>query len=551
MTPAQSVVGAVSRPRPTWDLRGCSAPWTRWELGLLAVLLVAGFCLRAHALATAGFADDEIHKWLAANRYLHGDFGGDDLEHPMLMKALIALCIAVLPRGIAPEALTRIPNVLASTAAIWAVAQLGRRLYGKPVGLLGAGLCALSTTIVGYSRIAKEDTLFALFLTLVIWCLAEACAAAADARQRDRARWEVLGAIFIGLAFASKYFVFVATLMPLTYAWVRRGTTWHVPLHRWVQLAAVGLAVMLVFDWVVLFPSTLEYIHRYLTGAHLGDRARSESYLFMGQLWDNLAFHWRHATPPYFLLVFAMVKLATPTAILFAAGMAIALVRRSQADRVLLTWVAFTVAVTILLSAKYGRYFIDMFAPCVLLPAMALVWLGELIREARARTAVLATCATVVLATEGLATLRHEPHPRLYINALGGGDARVDWFFPHCDYFDAGVRDAVERIARRAEPNAEIASEVQWLVRYYAGRDGRPDLVATPLISGRACAQQRTCYVIAQNGRHYWHNQRALDALAKQQPWSVVSVGGHRSVQIYRLSPDATLFPSADLAAKR
>ncbi len=58
--------------------------------------MLAGLALRLWRLGAEGFADDEVHKWLAANRYLRGDFGGDDVEHPMLMKALIALTIRLL-----------------------------------------------------------------------------------------------------------------------------------------------------------------------------------------------------------------------------------------------------------------------------------------------------------------------------------------------------------------------------------------------------------------------------------------------------------------------
>src|SRR5437588_1646061 len=181
----------------------------RWSLALAACMAV-GLWLRAHGLSAEGFADDEVHKWLAANRYLAGDFGGDDLEHPMLMKALIALCLALAPRGAAPEAIARLPNVLAATLSIWAVAQLGRRLFGRATGALAAALAAVSPTLIGYQRIAKEDTLVALFLMFVLWCLAEAHAAAQDGREAEGRRWELFGAAALGALFASKYFVFFA-----------------------------------------------------------------------------------------------------------------------------------------------------------------------------------------------------------------------------------------------------------------------------------------------------------------------------------------------------
>src|SRR5262249_43920714 len=154
-----------------------------------------------------GFGDDEVHKWLAANRYLHGDLGGDDVEHPMLMKALIALFLAVGGRfGWAPETITRLPNALAGGVSILVVALLARRLFGRVAALWAAALATFSTTLIGYQRVAKEDTLLGLFLMTLCWAFAEAKAAADDGRERDQRRWELWSAASLAGMFASKYF---------------------------------------------------------------------------------------------------------------------------------------------------------------------------------------------------------------------------------------------------------------------------------------------------------------------------------------------------------
>ena len=67
------------------QLRGRSVPWGRAAAFTLAALVALGLWLRVYGLSAEGFGDDEVHKWLAANRYLHGVFSGDDVEHPMLM----------------------------------------------------------------------------------------------------------------------------------------------------------------------------------------------------------------------------------------------------------------------------------------------------------------------------------------------------------------------------------------------------------------------------------------------------------------------------------
>src|SRR3954452_15852124 len=117
------------------QLRGTVAPWGRAASLVLALLVLAGLWLRLRGLAAEGFGDDEVHKWLAANRYLHGVFSGDDVEHPMLMKWLISLTALIGSQFLEPETITRLPNALAGGLSVLIVAQLGRRLFGRAAGL--------------------------------------------------------------------------------------------------------------------------------------------------------------------------------------------------------------------------------------------------------------------------------------------------------------------------------------------------------------------------------------------------------------------------------
>jgi 4-amino-4-deoxy-L-arabinose transferase-like glycosyltransferase len=525
-------------PSDAVELRGPLPRWRPAEWALLLGLTLAAMALRGYQLGAEGFADDEIHKWLAALRYLHGDFGGDDVEHPMMMKAGIAVAAALLRTHFSPEALTRLPNVFFGALTVLAIAQLGKRLFGKPAALIGATLFALSATAVGYGRIAKEDTPFTLFLTLLFWCLAEAMAAADDARTQDQARWELGIAVNMGAMLAAKYQIFILPGLPLLYLWLRQGSTaWRVPFRRQVQLVGVGIGVLLLLDWVILLPSSWQYLWTFVQGNPNGDRATSESYWFMGKLWDNLGAHVRTAPPFWFHLLFAAIKLSVPSASLVAIGLVIALWRRAPAHKIVLLWVGFLLLVYFVMAVKYGRYFIPLFPPLVLLA-------GHAAREGL-RTPALVAAGLLIAVPETFATVSHAPHARLYLNALGGGDARIDYFFPHCDYFDAGLREAILAIARQAEPGAEISAEPGWVVRYYADTLGRQDIVETTIRPAVACVHHRVCYVIDQTGRLYWHNQAALERLEQTRPWTTVDVGGHQVIRVYRLEPGAALFPSA------
>lgn len=553
-----------STPAPSPDptqLRGRTAAYG--AAGWLAIgLLVAGaLALRLTGLAAEGFADDEVHKWLAANRYLHGDFGGDDVEHPMLMKSLVALAIAALRGGFAPETLTRLPNAIAGALTVVAAALLGRRLFGRAPGLLGAALVALAPTAVGYQRIAKEDTLLGLFFTLCIWCLAEARAAAEDGRG-ERRRWEAWSAAFLGAAFASKYFVFYFLIPLLAYAWLRPVSAWRVPARRWAALVLLALGVFLALNFAPLLPGTADYMIRYIRGDAVGgDRATSESILFMGKLYGNMALK-GDATPWWFFPAFAAFKFAPATALLGFAGLGLALARRAPSHRILLVWLAVFLAFSLVAGAKYGRFFVSAMPAFLLLAAHAAAvvarsaaarlaaWGGAPAPGPGLRRAATAALALAVVAPEAQAAVTHAPHDRMYLSPLVGGDRNVTWFLPHCDYFDAGVREAVQWVVARAEPRAEVASEVDWTVRLYAEAAGRSDLVSTPVLPGRGCRTGAPCYVLVQAGRLYRHNAAAVSRLATRTPDFVARVRGTDAVRVYRLAPGEPLFPPAAGAAE-
>ncbi len=535
--------------RPT-ELRGPTHAWGRPAALLLAACVLVGLWLRLRGLAAEGFADDEVHKWLAANRYLAGDFGGDDVEHPMLMKSLVALAVFALRGVLAPETLTRLPSALAGGLTVWTTALLGRRLFGQAAGLLGAALLAFSTTAIGYHRIAKEDTLLGLFLVLCLWCLAEAKAAADDGLALDQRRWELRGAAALGAAFASKYFIFYFTIPVLAYLWLRPLSTWRVPLRRWLWLIGVSLAVFLALNFTPFFPGTYAYMASYIRGDIVGgDRGVSESLLFMGRLYGNLAPLRGDHPPPWFFLAFAGVKFAPLTALLGAMGLALAIGRRAPAHRVVLVWLGIFFAFSLIAGAKYGRFFVSVMPAFLLLAAHAgaelAAWAGARIATGAGRPGglrvAMAAAGLLVVAPEARAALAHAPHHRLYVSPLAGGDRNVTWFLPHCDFFDTGVREAVAWVAAQAEPGAEVASEVDWTVRLYASWDGRPELISSPILPGRGCRAGRPCYVLVQPGRIYRHNMAAIDRLARAPPVHVELVRGEEAVRVYRLAPGETL----------
>ena len=526
---------------PSAELRGKTAPWQPAAKVALVLLVAAGLWLRLRGLAAEGFADDEVHKWLAANRYLRGDFGGDDVEHPMLMKWLISGALLLGQRlGWAPEAITRLPNALTGGLSVWVVAHLGRRLFGRSAGLMAAALTACSVTLVGYQRVAKEDTLLGLFLMLLLWCLAEAKAAADDSRFADCRRWETFGALSLGGMLASKYFFFLTPIPVVFYLWVRRDTAWRVSFKRWVQLSGLALVLLLAVSWSPLLPSTWEYARSYTTG----QQTVHGSLFFMGRIYHNLVEYGLKGTPPWFYVVFAFAKLGPATVVFAGGGLGLALLQRRPAHKLVLSWMAVWFFVHSLSGSKWGRFFTSVLPAFLVLAGYAA---AVIIRRARAlRSLWPALAAALWLAlpgAEGLAAVEHAPHQRLYISPLAGGDSRINWYFPHCDYFDAGFREAVQYVAAHAEPGAELATEIDWPAKLYAERAGRPDLLQTLDRRGRACRSGKVCYVVVQTGRWYFLNEAAVANLARRAPWHVERIRGVEVVKVYRLLPGELPFP--------
>jgi 4-amino-4-deoxy-L-arabinose transferase-like glycosyltransferase len=545
--------GPGAAPAAHEDLRGPTEPWGRagW---LLLALVAVGLALRLWHLSAEGFGDDEVHKWNAALRYLHGDFGGDDVEHPMLMKVLITFFLAVgRPLGWTPETITRLPNALAGGLSIFVVALLARRLFGRAAALWAAALATFSTTLIGYQRVAKEDTLLGLFLMLLCWCFAEAKAAADDKNITAQKSWELWGAASLAGMLASKYFFFLTPIPVVAYLWLRgTGTEWRVPLKRWLQLVGVALAVWICINWTPFLPSTWEYAKTYTTG----QQTVHGSLFFMGKIFHNLVEYGWNGTPPWFYPVFAFVKLAPATVVLALAGLAVALWKRAASHRIVLAWMGVWFLVHSASGSKWGRFFTSVLPAFLILAGYAadriVIWArGKWPASPgmRAPALVAAGLAVLLVGGEAEAALRHSPHYRLYISPLGGGDKNITWYFPHCDYFDAGFREAVNYVAAHAEPGAELSTEIDWPAKLYSDFAGRPDLLQTLVRRGRTCRSGKVCYVVVQTGRLYFLNQDAVAFLAQRAPWHVESIRGVEVVRVYRLLPGESPFPDENAAA--
>ena len=354
--------------------------------------------------------------------------------------------------------------------------------------------------------------------------------------------------------FASKYFFFLAPIPVVAYLWLRgTGTAWRMPLKRWAQLVGVALLVWMCLNWTPFLPSNWQYLRTYTTGG----QTVHGSLFFMGRIYHNLVEYGLNGTPPWFYAVFAAVKLAPATFLFALAGLALAVAQRKPAHRIVLSWMGVWFLVHSVSGSKWGRFFTSVLPAFLILAgyfaAVAIEWARRRWPASpgqRAPALFAAATALLLVGSEADAAVLHAPHYRLYISALGGGDQKVQWYFPHCDYFDAGFREAVQYVAARAEPGAELSTEIDWPSKLYAERAGRSDLLHTLVRRGRTCRSGRPCYVVTQVGRAYFLNQDALASLSKRKPWHVEKIEGREVVRVYRLLPGESPFPDEQAAAR-
>jgi 4-amino-4-deoxy-L-arabinose transferase-like glycosyltransferase len=229
---------------------------------------------------------------------------------------------------------------LAGVAAAW---WLGRRAYGPGAGLIAAAAVAVATVHVAYSRMTVTDVAVTLGIT-----------AALALALANRLEWAGLAA---GLAASMKYPGVVVGLPLLVAGW-----------GQWRRLLTAGALAVLAF----VLTSPFVVIH---AGAAWDDVSRVQRLARAG--W--LGFEHDHATP----LAFAdrLWESLGPFLLVAVAGLVAAVVRRSRADLVLVSFVLIYALYLLPLEAHFDRYVLP------LIPVLGVF--GGRIRPLRPLAAVL------------------------------------------------------------------------------------------------------------------------------------------------------------------
>ena len=483
--------------------------WT--IIGSLALLVILGFGLRITQLSAIGFAEDEMNKLDAVHSYQRGDFSANS-EHPMVMKVLMWASLHA-GAGDSEEAALRLPNVLIGALTVIPLFLLTAAFFDRWHALLAAAFWATGINAITHNRIGKEDSLLVFFMLFAFYFFLRA-KQLSPVDKPGRWRRYAASAVSFGLMIASKYFPHYVGLNMLFHHnfHVREGTPGE-PSGRtpgWFFLLIIG--VYLLASPAVLLPQVWEYMNAYMSEQLL----THSGYLFAGELYkNNMSSSPFWGTPVYFYLVFLAIKVPLLILGAFLVGLAISVRRwRHVGHAFLIFMFLFWIVPYSLIGGKWLRYTLSVMPFVYMLAAVGVVglirWTTMKFAVAK-RTAVTAVMVAIFVCVPALTAFAHRPHYALYTNALAADKA--GFYFPHDEFYDDGLREAIKFVCETAPEGATVAHETPAVTRHYLAAFGRADLRSRTISSNDFDARTAAppVYVIVQRGRTYFENREELD----------------------------------------
>jgi hypothetical protein len=284
--------------------------------------------------------------------------------------------------------------------------------------------------------------------------------------------------------------------------------------------------------------------------AYLHEQTQTHhGYWMMGQLYLNDASSPSGCTPFYFYLLALAVKTPLPLLAAFAVGF-IEIFRRRNDENYFFLKFMFIIWILpfSLFGAKWLRYMLSLMPTFSAITALGLsigydrlrTWWGSRKDEwgGWARNAIAGVGIALFLVAPSISAIRFAPFYSLYVSSLGGGDEHIGYYFPQDEFYDLGLREAVQYIAKEAKPGAFIANEAPSVINYYSKVYGRSDLrSATMSNPGFQFSYDPPTYVLVQDGRRYVENEQALAFVeTNYEPVKEVHVFGASAVKIYKIS---------------
>ncbi|HYN23619.1 MAG TPA: glycosyltransferase family 39 protein [Pyrinomonadaceae bacterium] len=509
-------------PAVELDRRGgllASLDWT--VVGTLAICVVLGLGLRISNLGAIGFAEDEMNKLDALRAYERGDISAN-AEHPMMMKALMFASVKaasawhnLTARAVSDEFALRLPNAIVGALTAIPLFLLTAAYFDRWTGLLAAGFWAFGINAISLNRVGKEDTLLVFFMLFAFYFYVRAkqISSRDDAAKR---RNYILSAISFGFMLASKYFPHYFGLNALFHHkfHVRKPESGEPSGKTPTIFYVLILVAFLLANPAVLLPQVWDYLNAY-TGERL---LVHTGYLFGDQLYkNNMSSTPFWGTPVFFYLLFMAIKIPLLVLASFVVGFFVSLKRwRHPGHAFVVFMFLFWIVPYSLIGGKWLRYTLSLMPFVYMIAAVGVIavigFLSKFLKVSRQASAIVSAAAvTVFVLLPGWTAYAHGPHYALYTNALGAG--RTGYYFPHDEFYDDGLREAIKFVSDVAPQHAIITHETPAVTRYYRERFSRPDLNSQVISSTDfdPAKLAAPAYIIVQRGRTYFENRKKID----------------------------------------
>ncbi|HKO45449.1 MAG TPA: glycosyltransferase family 39 protein [Pyrinomonadaceae bacterium] len=506
-----------SHSGPAVYLQGADLRFDRRAVAALILLVLIGFGFRVWQLDAIGFAEDEVNKVNAVRAYEHRDITAN-AEHPMLMKIFMFASVKIARAvkgegGFSDELAFRLPNVIFGSLTVIPLFLLTTAFFDRWTGLLAAGFWSVGVNAITLNRVGKEDTLLVFFMLFA--CYFYLRAKQADTREtKVRNRNYLLSGISFGLMMASKYFPHYLGLNSLYHHYARVRTRLPgEPSGKTSMVFYVAMAVaFLVANPAVLLPEVWEYLR-----AYMGEKLLVHSGYLMGeQLFQNKMSRspfW--GMPIYFYFLFIAIKIPLVVLAAFLGGLVISIKRwRHPGHAFVLFMLFFWIVPYSLAGAKWLRYTLSLMPFIYMCAAVGVFQLIRLLSARLTGAPVRAAAVTVVLLLfmvwPAVGAYVEAPHYGLYTNALGA--SYKGYFFPHDEFYDDGLRQAIKFVCDSAPQGALIAHETPAATGYYLEKFSRQDLNSKALSAPDFDVTQISgpAYVIIQRGRTYFENREKI-----------------------------------------
>jgi hypothetical protein len=264
-------------------------------------------------------------------------------------------------------------------------------------------------------------------------------------------------------------------------------------------------------------------------------------YLFADHLYKNNVSRspfW--GTPIYFYLVFMAIKIPLLVLFSFVIGFIVSIKRRVHPGYAFVLFMfLFWIVPYSLFGAKWLRYTLSLMPFVYMLAAFGVV---ELIRflssrlnaSQQMRAVVVILVIAMFVGEPTWIAYSAGPHYALYTNALAAN--KVGYFFPHDEFYDDGLREAIKFVCDNASQGAIIAHETPAATRYYLEQFRRTDLDSRAISAPDFEIDKisRPAYFIVQRGRTYFENRDKLAFIRSNfEKIHEVSVNGMSAAEVF------------------